>query len=222
MVTATTTASSLSGTGSTAAANTSSLNSTSAQETSDRFLKLLVAQLQNQDPLSPMDNAQVTSQMAQINTVTGISQLNTTMEGLTSQFTALQAMQGASLVGHEVLIEGNKLTMNEGSAEGAFELVGAADAVKVEVMSASGQVIDTLNLGAETSGKHTFTWAPATAPASTAGLTFKVTATAGTKAVASTALMADEVTAVSTSGTMLNLELKHNGTQPYSKVKTVS
>ena len=45
--------------------------------TSDRFLKLLVAQMQNQDPLNPMDNAQVTSQMAQINTVTGIDKLNT-------------------------------------------------------------------------------------------------------------------------------------------------
>ncbi|HEY4958521.1 MAG TPA: flagellar hook capping FlgD N-terminal domain-containing protein, partial [Caldimonas sp.] len=54
--------------------------------TADRFLKLLVAQMQNQDPLSPMDNAQVTSQMAQINTVTGIDQLNTTVQGLSSQF----------------------------------------------------------------------------------------------------------------------------------------
>ena len=43
----------------------------------DRFLKLLVAQMQNQDPLNPMDNAQVTSQMAQINTVSGIDKLNT-------------------------------------------------------------------------------------------------------------------------------------------------
>ena len=47
--------------------------------TADRFLKLLVAQMQNQDPLNPMDNAQVTSQMAQINTVTGIDKLNTTL-----------------------------------------------------------------------------------------------------------------------------------------------
>ena len=54
--------------------------------TSERFLKLLVAQMQNQDPLSPMDNAQVTSQMAQINTVSGIEKLNTTVEGLNNQF----------------------------------------------------------------------------------------------------------------------------------------
>ena len=70
----------------------------------DRFLKLLVAQMQNQDPLNPMDNAQVTSQMAQINTVSGIEKLNTTVPGLNSQFVQLQALQGATLVGRDVTV----------------------------------------------------------------------------------------------------------------------
>ena len=71
-----------------AASNTgaSSPTGTSAQETSDRFLKLLVAQLQNQDPMNPMDNAAVTTQMAQIQTVTGVSTLNSSIQGLASQF----------------------------------------------------------------------------------------------------------------------------------------
>ncbi|MDQ6680312.1 MAG: flagellar hook assembly protein FlgD, partial [Pseudomonadota bacterium] len=68
-------------------------NSSDATVTADRFLKLLVAQMKNQDPLSPMDNAQVTSQMAQINTVSGIDKLNKTVEGLSSQFAQLQAVQ---------------------------------------------------------------------------------------------------------------------------------
>src|SRR5678815_4078393 len=75
-----------------------------ATMTSDRFLKLLVAQMKNQDPLNPMDNAQVTSQMAQINTVTGIDKLNSTVAGLSAQFMQMQAMQGASLVGHDVIV----------------------------------------------------------------------------------------------------------------------
>ena len=65
-----------------------------ATVTSDRFLKLLVAQMRNQDPLNPMDNAQVTSQMAQINTVTGIDKLNSTVQGLSTQFMQLQALHG--------------------------------------------------------------------------------------------------------------------------------
>ncbi|KAJ8134795.1 hypothetical protein OY671_011993, partial [Metschnikowia pulcherrima] len=62
-----------------ATSSTTKTASQQASEASDRFLKSSVTQMQNQDPLNPMDNAQVTSQMAQINTVTGIDKLNTTM-----------------------------------------------------------------------------------------------------------------------------------------------
>src|SRR5262245_32299586 len=86
----------------------------SAANSEDRFLKLLVAQLQNQDPLNPMDNAQVTSQMAQIQTVSGIDKLNTTVQGLNAQFAQLQALSGAALVGRDVLIDGNRLVADNG------------------------------------------------------------------------------------------------------------
>ena len=76
----------------TAAASALTASTSDAKATSERFLKLLVAQMQNQDPLSPMDNAQVTSQMAQINTVSGIEKLNLTVQGLSSQFAQLQAV----------------------------------------------------------------------------------------------------------------------------------
>src|SRR5687767_3240367 len=56
----------------------------SASEQQDRFLKLLVTQMKNQDPLNPLDNAQVTTQLAQINTVTGIEKLNTTVQTLST------------------------------------------------------------------------------------------------------------------------------------------
>jgi flagellar basal-body rod modification protein FlgD len=65
------------------------------QAAQDRFLKLLVAQLNNQDPMNPMDNAQMTSQMAQINTVTGIQQVNETLKSLAEQFSAMQVLQAA-------------------------------------------------------------------------------------------------------------------------------
>src|SRR5437667_6309518 len=99
-----------------------------AAGSSDRFLKLLVAQMQNQDPLNPMDNAQITSQMAQINTVNGIEKLNTTVGSLSSQFLQMQTLQGASLVGRGVLVEGKQVVMNDsGKGVGGFELDGAAD-----------------------------------------------------------------------------------------------
>jgi flagellar basal-body rod modification protein FlgD len=191
-----------------------------ATVTSDRFLKLLVAQMQNQDPLNPMDNAQVTSQMAQINTVTGIDKLNTTVQGLSTQFMQLQAVQGASLVGRDVIVAGNKLSIDAeaGVGQGGFELANAVDAVKVEILAPSGAVVQTLNLGAEGAGVHSFDW-PAGAATSASGLTFRVSATTGGVATPATALMRDRVDAISTSGTTFNLELENSGTVPYSAVK---
>lgn len=193
-------------------------SSTDAAATSDRFLKLLVAQMKNQDPLSPMDNAQVTSQMAQINTVSGIEKLNTTVEGLSSQFAQLQAVQGAALVGHDVVVPGNTLQIADAVGQGGFELAGPADQVKVEILSPSGQVADTLNLGAQTSGLHSFQW-PAGSATNASGLTFRVTATSGSVSTAATPLIKDRVDAVTTSGNVFSLELANAGTVPYSAVK---
>ncbi|MEO9067734.1 MAG: flagellar hook capping FlgD N-terminal domain-containing protein [Caldimonas sp.] len=191
-----------------------------ATATSDRFLKLLVAQMQNQDPLSPMDNAQVTSQMAQINTVSGIEKLNTTVAGLSSQFAQLQTVQGAALVGHDVIVAGNRLSIDEAAAvgQGGFELTGAADAVKVEILAPSGAVMQTINLGAESAGVHSFDW-PAGTATSASGLTFRVSATSGGVTTPATALMRDRVDAVSTAGNSFTLELQNSGTVPYSSVK---
>jgi flagellar basal-body rod modification protein FlgD len=191
--------------------------------TSDRFLKLLVAQMKNQDPLNPMDNAQVTSQMAQINTVTGIDKLNATVAGLSAQFMQMQAMQGATLVGHDVIVAGNKLDIDAATAigQGGFELQIPADAVKVEILSPSGAVVQTLNLGAQGAGMHSFDW-PAGTATDSSGLTFRITATAGGVAIASTPLMRDRVDAVTTNGNSFNLELEKSGSTPYSSVKALN
>jgi flagellar basal-body rod modification protein FlgD len=174
--------------------------------------------MQNQDPLSPMDNAQVTSQMAQINTVSGIEKLNSTVEGLSSQFAQLQSVQGAALVGHDVVVPGNTLQIADGTGEGGFELAGPADQVKVEILAPSGQVVDTLQLGAQGSGLHSFEWNAGSAT-SASGLKFRVTATSGATASTPTALMRDRVVAVSTGGSTFSLELAASGTVPYSAVK---
>src|SRR3954454_21856779 len=176
----------------------SNINGTSATATSaadaagsqDLFLKLLVTQLQNQDPLSPMDNAELTSQIAQINTVSGINTLNTTVQGLSSQFLQMQSLQGASLVGKNVIVPGNKLDIANGTAQGGFELTSAADAVKMEVLSPAGQVLDTVALGAQSAGMHSFDWA-AGSYTNTNGLSFRITANSGATTLTSTALMRD-------------------------------
>lgn len=193
----------------------SGANATSA---SDRFLKLLVAQMQNQDPLNPMDNAQVTSQMAQINTVTGIDKLNASVEGLSSQFMQMQALQGATLVGRDVIVPGSQLDVADGVGQGGFELASPADAVKVEILSPSGQVVETMQLGAQSAGMHSFDW-PAGTATNDSGLRFRVSSTLGGTTTTATALMRDRVDAVSTSGTGFSLELARSGSVAYSTVK---
>ena len=193
--------------------------SASDAASADRFLKLLVAQMQNQDPLSPMDNAQVTSQMAQINTVSGIEKLNATVQGLSNQFVQMQALQGASLVGHDVIVPGKLLAFAEGFGQGGFELAGPADSVKVEILAANGQVADTINLGAQSSGLHSFAWPSGTAD-ETSGLSFRVTAKSGATAVGATPLMRDRVVAVSMGGDSLMLELGRSGNVAYQDVKS--
>ena len=199
-------------------AATSAITSANDAASADRFLKLLVAQMQNQDPLNPMDNAQVTSQMAQINTVSGIAKLNETVQGLNTQFVQMQALQGASLVGRDVIVPGNRLDIADGVGQGGFELVSAADAVKVEVLNAGGHVIDTMQLGAQTAGRHGFDW-DASKSGTDTNLTFRVTATSGPTTLTSTALMRDRVTAVSTSGDTLMLDLVRSGSTPYASIK---
>lgn len=210
------------------AATLSNINGTSASTAAasdagsqDRFLKLLVTQLQNQDPLSPMDNAQLTSQIAQINTVTGIATLNTSVQGLSSQFLQMQTLQGASLVGKNVIVPGNKVDIANGVGQGGFELTTPADAVKVEVLSPAGQVIDTLNMGAQSSGVHGFDWASGGYD-NTSNLSFRVTASSGSTPLSATALMRDTVNAVSASGSSLQLELARAGTVDYGTVKAIN
>jgi len=202
---------------STAGGSTNSVTRNDAGS-ADRFLKLLVAQMQSQDPLNPMDNAQITSQMAQINTVNGITQLNSSVEGLSRQFIQMQTLQGAALVGRDVTLKGDRLAVSQSTGVGGFELDSTADRVKVEILGPAGHVVDSIDLGSLGAGGHGFSW-PAQGVPDGAPYRFRVVATAGPLAVPATPLMRDRVEAVSTVGDKLMLETQHNGSVAYGDVK---
>ena len=92
----------------------------------DRFLKILVTQMQNQDPMNPMDNAQVTTQLAQIQTVTGVGTLNNSIQSLSGQFQQMQALQSVSLVGRDVTVPGNKVAVADGNQRATIEWAPSA------------------------------------------------------------------------------------------------
>lgn len=200
---------------------TSKATTATASEQTDRFLMLLVTQMQNQDPLNPMDNAQITTQMAQISTVSGIDDLNKSIVSMNSMLMQSQSLEAASLVGKNVLVAGNDLTLDEnGITTAGFDLAGPADSVVVNIKNPAGQIIDSVNLGAGTTGRHSFGWK--SADPKLTGLTFSITALSGGKQVGSTPLVADAVAAVYSDGGQLNVETVKHGVVKYSDVKAVS
>jgi flagellar basal-body rod modification protein FlgD len=202
--------------GSTTASSASS--KTDPQAAQDRFLTLLVAQINSQDPLNPMDNAQMTTQMAQISTVQGIEQLNATLKGMSEQYGAMQAMQGTSLIGRQALVDGNTLSFDGAVGKGALSLDSAASSVSVDIMGTNGALIDTVELGALGTGQHAFNWDSAGLdPSSVAG--FAIRATSGGQPVTATPLSRLSVSSVSFSSGAMSLQLQDGRSLSYTDVR---
>ena len=176
-------------------ASTAASTKTAVQDQQDRFLKLLVTQMKNQDPLNPLDNAQVTSQMAQLSTVTGIEKLNATLQA----YTQAQSFQSVGMIGHSVLAPGDFVQLQGGAAVGGVELESAADKVKVSVIDSSGQVVRELDLGKQDAGVVPFGWDGKTTAGTDAAdgkYTFRVSATQAGESVNTTSLALGEVNSV--------------------------
>ncbi|MBX9631646.1 MAG: flagellar hook assembly protein FlgD [Burkholderiales bacterium] len=133
-------------------------NTKKAEDPQDRFLKLLVTQMKNQDPLNPLDNAQVTSQIAQISTVSGIDKLNASITGMSSSMLAAQSLQASSMIGRGVLAEGNQMELTEAGAIAGLELSAPADKVVVTILGPAGETVESIDLGARDAGLSTFAW----------------------------------------------------------------
>ena len=165
------------------------------------FLKLMTAQLQNQDPFSPVDNTQMVAQMAQFSSVAGISQMNTTLNGIATKLGATSTSDALSYVGKTVLTPGaTAYARTSGGIAGAVELGGAASDVSVTINDASGATLKTLSLGAQNAGTVNYDWDGTTDAGSAAGagpFTVSVTAQNGGSTVPSKSLVWASVQSVS-------------------------
>jgi flagellar basal-body rod modification protein FlgD len=209
------------GTGSAASAAS---GASSADDTEDRFLKLLVAQMRNQDPLNPLDNAAVTSQLAQINTVRGIENLNKSLQTLVDRSGSGTATEAAAMVGRSVLVEGDKLELpQDGSARGGFELAGPATNVRVDVLDRTGAVVDSQTRANVAAGIQTFEWDGTTGTRTydPGTYTLRVTATNGTDKVEATPLAAAPVRAVIRGTDGVSLQLGTYGSKPLEQIRAI-
>lgn len=123
------------------------------------FLELMTAQLQYQDPLSPMENGDFIAQMAQFSTVSGIGDLNTSVSSMSAALQNNQALQASTMVGRSVLVPGSKIDIAaEGPVQAAVDLDQAASQVIVSVTDAQGQLVHRMDFGTQQSGLLEFTW----------------------------------------------------------------
>ena len=198
-----------------------------AAGTEDRFLKLLVAQMRNQDPLNPMDNAQVTTQLAQINTVRGIETLNGSVTKLVERGDRTSALDSVGALGRNVLVAGDRFDRREG--EGAtrlgVELAGSARRALAEVVDASGAVVFSRQLDAPGAGVSTFEWngmlqGGAAAPPGSYRLRVSATSDSG-QTVAATALSPARVVGVAQDATGVRLELSGRPSVAPAAVKAI-
>jgi flagellar basal-body rod modification protein FlgD len=208
------------------AMNPQSASSKSAAEAQqDQFLTLLVTQMQNQDPLNPMDNAEVTSQFAQLSTVTGIDKLNTTLQAMMGSNQTGTSLQAANLIGHGILAPGSSMTLADGKAILGIDFPQDVDSAVVTIKDQNGNAVATLNLDKQTAGTVPLLWDGTKTDGTTAAdgtYTFDVKATvAGTKADA-TALQFGMVTSITTtSGQDATVNASGLGGVSYSDIRQI-
>lgn len=207
----------------TATTTTAASNSTTLNQSD--FLKLMTAQMQNQDPFNPVDNTQMVAQMAQFSSLAGISEMSTTMKSIADKLNVTSASDAMAYVGKTVLTAGDTAYgRTSGGVAGGIELGGDATAVNVTITDANGGVLKTMALGSAPKGTVNYDWDGKTATGEDAGTgPFKVIVNAqnnGTT-VASTNLVWAPVQSVSTTTGAAILTLPGLGEVPVTAVRQI-
>jgi flagellar basal-body rod modification protein FlgD len=124
----------------------------------DAFIKLLLTQMQNQDPLNPLDNAQMIAQLAQFSSVEQLQGLGSRLDTLLLAQASSNQLQTASLVGKDVLYHTTTMDLPEGGTASGQVVLPAAANVTATVKDGSGNVVRVLQLGSRAAGNFDFTW----------------------------------------------------------------
>lgn len=189
-----------------------------------QFLTLLTTQLQNQDPMNPMENAELTSQLAQLSTVEGIEKLNTLMTQLLDSQSSGESLQAASLVGRGVLVEGKGLQLTEAGAVGGFELDGPADTVVLSIKDSSGLEVASVTVTDVAAGSQNFMWDGTATDGSRAAdgkYTVSVTATQGENNVVARTLEFGSVSSVIRGPSSTDLQVGSLGIFKVADIKQI-
>ena len=193
----------------------------------DDFLELMITQLENQNPLEPMENGEFLAQMAQFSTVSGIQDLQLAFNDLSASLQSNQALQASSLVGRTVLVEGDTASLAPGGTlNGMVELPASTSAVTLNVLDQSGQLVRTLELGPQEAGSVHFSWDGITnggqpAPASSYRVSAEAILDGETTAVSTRIGATVESVSIGANGTGMVLNLAGIGPVELSQVQEI-
>ena len=205
--------------------SSSSTSTNSAEDLQNQFLTMLVTQLQNQDPTNPMDNSQLTTQLAQINTLSGIEKLNTTLGSISGQISTSQSLQSSTLIDHGVMIDGSQILVGSGTTTPfGVELTTASTATTATIKDSGGTVVRTIDLGALSAGVSTFSWDGTLTDGSTAPdgkYSVSIAASNGTEQLVAQPLNYAYVNGVSTSDGTTTLNLGTMGTTTLDEIRQI-
>jgi flagellar basal-body rod modification protein FlgD len=193
------------------------------------FLTLMLAQLQNQDPTSPVDSNTFLTQLAQLSEVQGITSLNSNFSTLSSSLTSNQAMQASSLLGHQALVNSSTATTTAGAAvTGAVNVPQTTSQVTLSITDSTGALVTQINLGAQPAGLANFSWNGTMGNGSQAPAgTYTLSATyagATSSTPAATTLVSGTVESVSMGAgtTGMTLNVSGVGSVPFSSLQQIS
>lgn len=205
------------------AASTSNVGQTSLGQAD--FLKLMTAQLQNQDPFAPMDNTQMVAQMASFSQLSGITEMSTTLKAISDKLGATTTSDAVSYIGKTVLTAGTTAYgRTSGGISGGVELAGNATNVTVNIQSADGRLLRSVDMGAQNAGTLSFDWDGKLADGTDAGsgpFSVSVSAKNGADAVAAQPLVWAPVQSVSTTSGQTVLTLPGLGEVPATQVRQI-
>jgi flagellar basal-body rod modification protein FlgD len=123
------------------------------------FLELMIAQLKNQDPLDPQENSAFVAQLAQFSSVEGIDKLNNSFDSFAANAISNQALQASALVGSAVAVPATSADLDQGGFVGGnFNVPSASGDVSVNIFSESGELLESIQLGAQPPGEISFRW----------------------------------------------------------------
>jgi flagellar basal-body rod modification protein FlgD len=206
----------------TAAANGTTLGGTD-------FLTLMLAQLKNQDPTSPIDSSTFLSQLSSLSEVQGITNLNTSFSSLASSLTGSQALQASSLLGHQALVPSSTATLATSGATvtGAVSVPQTSGDVVVNISNSAGQLVQQVDLGAQPAGMANFTWNGtngdgSTAAAGTYTLSAQVNGVASGTAIGTYVNGTVESVTMGSGSTGMTLNVAGLGSVPFSSVTQIS